>query len=78
MTLNGIYMYYASLLRQLRESITVKNQERLSKGLLFHQYNTPIHTSVTAMAALSNGGFELLQPPPYSPDLTPSDFHLFP
>ena len=30
------------------------------------------------MAAIHECGFELVQHPPYSPDLAPSDFHLFP
>ena len=34
--------------------------------------------SVIAMAAINDCGFDLIQHPPYSPDLTPSDFCLFP
>ena len=30
------------------------------------------------MAAISTAGFELLDHPPYSPDLAPSDYRLFP
>lgn len=30
------------------------------------------------MAAIQDAGFELLEHPPYSPDLAPSDFYLFP
>ena len=30
------------------------------------------------MAAIHGCGFEILSHPPYSPDLAPSDFHLFP
>ena len=30
------------------------------------------------MAAIRDAGFEILDHPPYSPDLAPSDFHLFP
>lgn len=30
------------------------------------------------MAAIEETGFELLEHPPYSPDLAPSDFYLFP
>ncbi|KAJ4443915.1 hypothetical protein ANN_05702 [Periplaneta americana] len=41
--------------------------------VLFHQDNAPSHKSLVTMAA-----FELLRHPPYSQDLTPSDFRLFP
>ena len=30
------------------------------------------------MAAVHDCGFKLIKHPPYSPDLAPSDFHLFP
>ncbi|KAK3094644.1 hypothetical protein FSP39_004374 [Pinctada imbricata] len=50
----------------------------LIKGVLLHQDNTPVHKSVTAMAAIHDCGFNLIGHPPYSPDLAPSDFNLFP
>ena len=75
-TING--QYYASLLRQLRETIKLKRRGKLSKGVLFHQDNAPVHKSAIAMAAINDCGFELVEHPPYSPDLAPSDFHLFP
>ena len=43
------------------------------KGVLFHQDNAPAHKSVVAMAALCDCGFELVDHPPYSPDLAPSN-----
>ena len=45
---------------------------------MFHQNNSPAHTSVVAMAAVHDCGFELIDYPPYSPDLAPSDYILFP
>ena len=47
-------------------------------GVLFHQDNAPAHKSVVAMAAVRDCGFELVDHPPYSPDLAPSDYFLFP
>ena len=44
----------------------------------FHQDNTLSHTSAVAMAKIHELRFELLDHPPYSPDLAPSDFFLFP
>jgi len=49
----------------------------LRRGVLFHQDNAPAHTSRQALAAIQNSGFELLQHPPHSPDLAPSDYYLF-
>ena len=44
----------------------------------FHQDNVPAHKSVLALGKLRDLHYELLQRPPYSPDLAPSDFCLFP
>jgi histone-lysine N-methyltransferase SETMAR len=48
------------------------------KKILFHQDNAPVHTSVIAMAKINELKFELLPHTPYSPDLAPSDYFLFP
>ena len=45
--------------------------------VLFHQDNAPCHKSITTMAKLHKLLLELLQHPPYSPDLAPSDYWLF-
>ena len=46
--------------------------------MLFHQDNAPVHTSVIAVAKINELKFELLPHAPYSPDLAPSDYFLFP
>lgn len=73
--MNGAY--YAELLRRLRQSIKGKRRGKLRRGVLLHQDNAPVHTSQVAMAAVQECGYELLPHPPYSPDLAPSDYHLF-
>lgn len=75
-TITGVY--YAQLLHRLRENIKAKRPGMLTKGVIFHQDNAPAHTSAVAMSAIQSCGFEILPHPPYSPDLAPSDFHLFP
>ncbi|XP_071081533.1 histone-lysine N-methyltransferase SETMAR-like [Haliotis cracherodii] len=70
--------YYVELLRQLREQIKVTRRGKLTKGVLYHHDNAPAHTTLIAMAKIHECSFELLQHPPYSPDLAPSDYHLFP
>jgi len=45
--------------------------------VLLHQDDAPAHTSAVEMAAIRECGFELLSHLPYSPDLAPSDYHVF-
>ncbi|UYV84200.1 hypothetical protein LAZ67_X001501 [Cordylochernes scorpioides] len=70
--------HYAILVKQLREAIKEKRTGRLSRKIVYHQDNAPSHRSLQAMAAIYDSGFELLTHAPYSPDIAPSDFHLFP
>jgi len=48
------------------------------KKNIFHQDNAPAHKSVLSMGKLRDLHYELLEHPPYSLDLAPSDFCLFP
>ena len=75
-TING--EYYAKLLRELRQAIKSKQPGKLTKGVLLHQDNASAHNSLVAMSAVHDCGFELIDHPPYSPDLAPSDYFLFP
>ena len=45
--------------------------------VLFYLDNTPCHKSIATVEKLHELYFELLSHPPYSPDLTPSDYWLF-
>jgi histone-lysine N-methyltransferase SETMAR len=47
------------------------------KKIIFHQDNAPTHKSVATMGKLRDLHYELLEHPPYSPDLAPYDFCLF-
>lgn len=70
--------YYAALLDNLKVTLLEKRPRLARKNVLFHQDNTPSHTSAVAMSKLHELGFELVPHAPYSPDLAPSDFFLFP
>lgn len=70
--------YYADQIRDLKECLKQKRRGKLRHGILLHQDNAPSHTSAVAMAAIHACGFQLLPHPPYSPDLAPSDYYLFP
>ena len=49
----------------------------LSRKVLLHQDNARPHTAAATVKTVQQLGFELLQHPPYSPDLAPSDYHIF-
>lgn len=70
--------YYVMLLDKLDEEIKKKRPRLKKKKILFHHDNAPAHSSVKAMVKLDSLGYELLPHPPYSPDLAPSDYYLFP
>lgn len=48
------------------------------RGLLWHHDNAPAHTAAMTTNFLERSGVQLLPHPPYSPDLAPCDFFLFP
>lgn len=48
------------------------------RGILFHQDNAPAHSAARTMDYLTTSGVQMLPHPPYSPDLAPCDFFLFP
>jgi histone-lysine N-methyltransferase SETMAR len=70
--------YYSNLLTRLNEKIREKRPDLQKKKIIFHQDNAPAHKSVLAMEKLRDLYCELLEHPPCSPDLAPSDFCLFP
>ena len=73
-----IKVFYANLLDQLRTTIREKRRGKLSKGVSLQQNNTRVHTCKVVIYAVERNGYELIPHPAYSPDLTPSDFLLFP
>ena len=75
-TITGAYC--ASLLDQLKAELAERRPHLQKKEILFHQDNAPSHTSAVAMAKIHEFRFELLDHPPYSPDLALSDLFLFP
>ena len=49
-----------------------------SGQLHFHQDNAPVHNSIFVTDYLTKMGIKTVPQPPYSPDLAPCDFWLFP
>ena len=70
--------YYSSLLVQLKDILKEKCCRKVTKGVLFLHDNVPAHQALATQKKLAYLGFQCLDHPPYSPDLAPSDYHLFP
>ncbi|XP_048253205.1 histone-lysine N-methyltransferase SETMAR-like [Haliotis rufescens] len=70
--------YYSDLLDRLRTAILAKRRGNITKGVLLQHDNARVHTCRLAVAAVKRNGFKVLPHPPYSPDLAPSDYFLFP
>jgi len=69
---------YCRQLDSLNESLIQKRPGLVNrKGIVFHHDNARPHTSLITRQKLLELGWDLLPHPPYSPDLAPSDFHLF-
>jgi len=55
-----------------------KCHRKVTKGVLFLHDNAPAHRALATQKKLASLGFHCLDHPSYSPDLAPSDYHLFP
>ena len=70
--------YYKGLLERLRNDVRRKRPEKWANGFILHHDNAPCHTSLLVRQFLSNKLITVCPHPPYSPDLAPCDFWLFP
>jgi len=70
--------YYSPLLMQLKDILKEKRRGKVTKRVLFLHDNAPAHRALATQKKLAYLGFQCLDHPPYSPDLAPSDYQLFP
>ena len=70
--------YYKGLLERLRNDVRRKRPEMWANGFILHHDNDPCHTSLLVRQFLSNKNITVCPHPPYSPDLAPCYFWLFP
>ena len=63
---------------QLKDILKEKRRGKFTKMVLFLHDNAPAHRALTTQKKLAYLGFHCLDLSPYSPDLAPSDYHLFP
>ena len=73
----GTTVTSASLRNHRRPAIKSKRRGLLSSGVLLQHDTARPHTARTTVATITDLHFECLPHPPYSPDLAPSDFHMF-
>jgi histone-lysine N-methyltransferase SETMAR len=62
----------------LKDILKEKGRGKVTKGVLFLHDNALAHRALATQKKLTYLGFQPLDHPPYSPDLVPSDCHLFP
>jgi hypothetical protein len=68
--------HYSETLRdKLTPAIRTKRRGLLSKGVALLHDNTRPHTAAHTVETLRHLNSEVLEYPPYSPDLAPSDCH---
>ena len=68
--------YYVEVLKKLKAELAKKRPGSLHRGIIFHHDNAPAHSSRITKEILREFRWELLPHPPYSPDLSPSDFFI--
>ena len=71
--------YYGAVLRELRKRFGRKRSALFKSGQWhFHPDNAPVHNSILVTDYLTKMSIKTVPQRPYSPDLAPCDFWLFP
>ena len=71
--------YYVEVLREFKKRLCQKRSALFKSGQChFHQDNAPFNNSILVTDFLTKMGIKTVPHRPYSPDLTPCDFWLFP
>jgi len=65
------------LQRELKPAIRSKRRGKLWKEILLLHDNACPHTAAHTLETLKQLKWEAMEHPAYSPDLVPSDFHIF-
>jgi len=68
---------FCDTLTRLRRDIQNKRRGMLSRGVYLLHDNARPHSAHVTTVFLEDFKWDILDHPPYSPDLVPSDFHLF-
>lgn len=68
---------YIQTLMKLKNDISNKRRTGQKPNIVLHDNARP-HTAAKTLEAMAKLGFETLEHPPYSPDLAPCDYAIFP
>ena len=71
------HAFYKEVLERLRKSVQRLRRDSADDWVLQHD-NAPAHTALAIRAFLAKKNIPVFPHPPYSPDLAPCDFYLFP
>ena len=69
--------FYREVLERLRERVA-RVRPGIARTWMLHHDNAPCHTAVSINEFLAEKSIPVVPQPPYSPDLSPCDFFLFP
>lgn len=69
---------YLAMIERLYTSLQEKRPQLLRRGVLFLQDNATPHKAKVVLEKLEQFKFKIIAHPPNSPDVAPSDYHLFP
>lgn len=68
---------YQETLVRLRKALKNKRPGKLSSGVILLHDNARPHTAARTQEMIAKFRWEVLRHPPYSPDLSPCDYHVF-
>jgi len=71
------YAFYKDVWERLRKWVP-QVQTDIADDWVLHHVNVPAHTALSIREFLANKNIPVLPHLPYSPDLAPCDFYLFP
>ena len=69
--------YYREILERLRK-LVVRVRPSIKNNWMLHHDNAPCHMAISVIECLAKQCIPVVPQPPYSPDLSPCDFFLFP
>ena len=70
--------YYCRILQDVHHNLRHRRRGKKAKIILLHQDNARPHTARKTIDMINELCWDLISHPPYSPDLAPSDYALFP